>query len=792
MAHNNKNNNNKNKKHNNSPRYIPLPKSLWELRHRFPTVTRCVMLQCVRCHRWVAQPVTHSIPDVVQTCPTPATTTTTTHKEEKTQHQHEEQEKHESQHVKEESKDEWRSPRLRQHYEKVVDAFKSTRQQHHNEPQTKLPYFIPNPANFKCQWVYCDLCDVWADMREQWLGELYVAMVGAKNDEENSVGGVSSNGNNNSSGSNKGIRQRGSPHSQQERLNEELTKELHGRRSERLAKRPHNGIDIKYENSDGHDNVAEPSHSGRIAQHVNNLIHQDEAVLASFCWISCDRCGKLRRVHQPFPGGAPFVCELALNITSCAVPENEGLSSVFCGDSARSSMDDKMENNSLGDLALRDSVETEASVALTAATTGRRASKVATIGKRQSRRGSFSLESTLPLLRQLTTALRKRALGAFVKNLMIIPQEVRAKREEVVRSSLLIAEGGSRTDSNSPKRNSGGSIQGGVQHNKGGGSSSTPTHTPIKQEEKQEEQEVAEAEEKEERENEQQQQHLQKEEHYRNSKGGKKQTSEAFQTESPRPTRRLGCPPRHAKWELREDVNSHRISLVVNPSTESLDGVDHHKEISPLLLTQHQQGVKEEKHFNKTVSTETILKSTGVGDVTSNGNNKQMRNLMDKEEKMKRPSITVAPPAEMGLEKMSSIREEHHTGSSRGIVDRKRKKQTLLDDYYNSNHESVSQNSPRGSVPLDKDYNNTNEKKKKVKKEAKKQLQEDDVEIIHWVCCDVCNKWRIVPKKIPEGTEEWQCVMRGDGTNCSDTDDEIRMNRSEKERKTRGRPRKVR
>ncbi|KEG08514.1 hypothetical protein DQ04_07011050 [Trypanosoma grayi] len=55
-------------------------------------------------------------------------------------------------------------------------------------------------------------------------------------------------------------------------------------------------------------------------------------------------------------------------------------------------------------------------------------------------------------------------------------------------------------------------------------------------------------------------------------------------------------------------------------------------------------------------------------------------------------------------------------------------------------------------------------------------------DVIHWVCCDLCSKWRIVPEKIPADTAEWHCVMRADGTTCSDTDDEVRMNHSKKKR----------
>lgn len=48
------------------PRYIRLPDALYNLRHRYPTVTESVFLECTRCHQWVAVPVLRNVPDEVR------------------------------------------------------------------------------------------------------------------------------------------------------------------------------------------------------------------------------------------------------------------------------------------------------------------------------------------------------------------------------------------------------------------------------------------------------------------------------------------------------------------------------------------------------------------------------------------------------------------------------------------------------------------------------------------------------------------------------------------------------
>eukprot|EP00796_Vickermania_ingenoplastis_P004467 gene4467-3262_t len=63
-------------------------------------------------------------------------------------------------------------------------------------------------------------------------------------------------------------------------------------------------------------------------------------------------------------------------------------------------------------------------------------------------------------------------------------------------------------------------------------------------------------------------------------------------------------------------------------------------------------------------------------------------------------------------------------------------------------------------------------KKAKSKGRPKKKKPDDDqdVEIIHWVQCDKCEKWRVVPAAVDPSIATWECCMRP-GTTCDDLDD---------------------
>ncbi|ESL11676.1 hypothetical protein TRSC58_00568 [Trypanosoma rangeli SC58] len=713
-------------------RYIPMPESLWVLRHRFPNVTRSVLLQCVRCHRWVAQPVTTHPPDEVPTCPTQLEKGALKFKNNRHRRLRAEED---------ELEEEWRSPRFRQNQEKMVNAVKPTKRRGQEEPKETNAYYIPNPANFTCQWVYCALEDVWADLRDHWLGELYATLDGVRGGEE---GGSSSNGS----------RLRCIQQSPKERLNKELVKELHGKRSERLARKPHNGTDNKYEKSESHRSAAEVSLNEGIAQQLDTLVRHDEAVVASFCWISCDGCGKLRRVHQPFPGGAPFVCALALNIGSCSVPEQEGLGSVFFSQVDQVSMSDKSEST-VGDTVLRNAIGAGASAAAATtatavvastssdrtengatkmSTSGRRLGRSPAVGPHLAYKSSASAKLIVPLLRELTSALRKRALGAFVKNILTVPDEVRAKRESVVRASIVVAGDSRHTDSISPKR----------EERKRDWSEAQNNTLPLVNKAEPHHAEVDNA----------------------KSEVREQQNMNALPTETnvhvsevsckggvPRPCRRLGCPPRRMKEVARQEDAKTRVTPVPLPPS----GVT-----CPEELTEDDTTVK----LEAVATPSDVVANTGRTNTSLNG-----------------PPVKWALPAPSPEEPMTTADETpRKESSSKKVSGLKRTrpsmtedvKQNVVNDDDISNTKAISDAKPRDVA------------RRVGSDDINSALNKEEVEVIYWMCCDLCDKWRIVPEKISEDTDHWYCEMRADGTTCSDTDDEIRMNRSKK----RGRKRK--
>ncbi|EKF32492.1 hypothetical protein MOQ_003654 [Trypanosoma cruzi marinkellei] len=716
-----------------------MPEPLWALRHRFPNVTRSVLLQCVRCHRWVAQPVTKHPPDEVATYPTRLEKAASKPKDDRHQQSRKE---------KKEPKEEWRSPRLRQHYQKVVDAVKPQKPRIQEEPKERISLYIPNPANFTCQWSYCALEDVWADLRSNWLGDLYATLDGVKGNEEGS------------SSSSKSKRLKRSPQFQKERLNEELTRELHGKRSERLAKKPHNGKDVKQENNESNGSEDEPPPRELILRQVNKLIHHDETVVASFCWVSCDRCGKLRHVDQPFPGGAPFVCALALNIGSCSVPEQEGLGSVFCSETDHLSVGDKSVGIA-GDEALRVAIEAQAFAATSAAAvapTGNEAAKMTARGERRGFRRSAgglssacksraSVELSLPLLRELTSALRKRALGTFVKNIMMIPEEVRAKREEVARASLVVSEDTRHTDSVSPKRE--------FRESDGKDAQNSNSQREERENQNQEQEE-----------DEKKRGGTTGEEKYTNGApdGTINRVAETHRgEEAPRPYRRLGCPPRHALWKTREGTCPESLSTRVDPLPLKPSETTRSAEVAelPTAVKLEAAGTPCE-----------ISNSIGTIHESPNGNSAKREKSV--------------PPLEASTVSLADvpIRESF----AKNISGRKRtRRQSNLEDFGENNNDGNSIHTTQAAKPQGAKRRGRKPRRVENDDTSKTANEEEEVEIIHWVCCDLCDKWRIVPEKISEDTEHWYCEMRGDGTTCSDTDDEIRMNNLEGRRRRRRR-----
>ncbi|RHW69227.1 CW-type Zinc Finger [Trypanosoma brucei equiperdum] len=712
------------------PPYIPLPEPLWELRRRFPSVTRTVLLQCIRCHRWVAQPVTKSPPQESEPEVTKEgeVTSLSIMKASNASGENESGEERDGE-------EEWRSPRLQLHYDKVVGYVKGNAGERSGKKKELCPYFIPNPAVFTCQWTYCELEDTWSDLRGKWLGELYAAMGSAKNDNE---GGSRKNG---------GV----GDQEERKRLNLQLSRELHGRRSGRLAGGLHGTAGTRGESTKVQECATESTHSGGMADRVDNLVRSDEAVLAAFCWITCDSCGKLRRVHQPFPGGAPFVCSLALNIGSCSVPEIDGVSAIFGSARGHSALNRKLAYRD-GDAALRGAVKSDAAVSHAKARQGTAQNSIGSQGHHPN-----SLESSIPLLRSLTAAVRKRSLGGFIKNILTTPDEVRSKREEVMKASLDLA---GEKPSDIPKQQ--------LEVESIAMRPSDPTlkvdlGEPHKV--KVEEDPAV--------------QPKQTGERGKisaappgSARGGAEGANIGGDA-APKCSRRLGCPPRPVMRPLSNSAERHAAT------GNSAQGN---------LTTQ--PGAAPAR-----------IKAEGsIGSGVMGINSKPNANSGTDTGRTARPGSG----REAGIESKSNSSDGHSsfsTGNSARCTRRQLKLTEMLAQVDSgklpspssavTGNVSKNKNDNRGAATANRSQASGHKASRRTDgncskvEEASTSEDEEGYEVTHWVCCDACDKWRVLSKKLPHGTKRWECTMRGDGTTCDDTDDEVKMNREEKRKKAR-------
>lgn len=592
--------------------------------------------------------------------------------------------------------------------------------------------------------------DVWKDLREQWIGELYAALDSAKNNEEGDSG--------------KGGPRRQSPgRSQQDQLNEELVKELHGRRSERLAKKPNNGSDLKHENGKHSASRTEFFQGGRISRHVNTLIHNEEAVVASFCWISCEYCGKLRRVHQPFPGGAPFVCALALNVGSCSVPEHEGLGVVFSNNKTQNVANVRSESI-LGDIALREVVKAETlGTAITSRSSGhgvrnangttnmasvnfsgRRGLQGEAAGVSSSPRNSTSptrVATCLPLLRDLTLALRKRALGTFVKNIVMIPDEVRAKREEVMLASVTFNEEKPSADSLLPKPET-------SRDKLRDACDGTAQDSPVRGADPQ------------------------KQKRQRQGSNGSCNMDDTGRSKD-------------TGNAVDDRARTHTAVVCREEATachgRSVDDLPHHPQSKKI----------NENTSQKRTALKMKLEPSFSADVV------QPEGPIEGFKEIKLESVET-PPYGWRDDNNSCSGPPNDCFQEMGTAET-----TVVEDL------SARPGGKRriGRPPLKASDSTKTYKRRKINnncgdakvsgvgRRGRKAIRvgdddtttavgAEDPDVIHWVCCDSCGKWRIVPQKIEEETKHWCCEMRADGTTCSDTDDEIRKKSSSKRRKT--------
>lgn len=714
-------------------RYIPLPPELYSLRHKVPSSLHYLLLECQRCFQWIPVEVTSYIPEVL---PCSAL-------EVRDEQWIVSRRERNNTGVKDEGGEEercWRSPRLREHHGSHHLPVSSSslshgrrasggvppeaaQQQHHvaqkdNKDGSEVPsLYIPNPQCFVCNGLMCEKGDRLLALRSEWLRTLYASCL----KEENYRGGDLP------------PFHTGDPpvtlHSEEGRqhlakmLKTSLSEELDIRRSERLAGRKRQQEDSVYhhhhhqqvgesfaghaweEREDGMETFKIESENGKwaptaevvlsstspsssplhvdtgvvansafVRQMVKQAFQEDTALSSSFCWVMCERCGKMRRTAQPFPGGSPFVCALSV-AKSCRVSQIEGLRLY----------NQKYSDRMLERISLLSSgpgvhfpFQLEDDDSSSATPTARREAKSSreVLGETQKARAHHSLFSSsqnepllrwiigysqtlssspssssakkgnraqksshslspeeemyFPSLKVLTTAIRKKSMSTFVKKMVLDPKEIRKKRERIGCSMFLE---GTTTIS----------------------SSSEPPVSP------------------------------------------------------PPPQQELSVSLTHSG----------------SSASQKVKGIDHGKN---------------EKHSSPFVE-------------------ERKKNVENKHESAtgQLSHHHSQPPSSL-----KHAKEEQHCGSNR----------VALSSFTSSSREEkpLSQKRKRNGVRNPEPTVKEDEKWPSngegiSKKGRRKKLNE---EVIYWIQCDKCDKWRIVPRSIKP--DKWECSMRLN-TTCEDTDD---------------------
>ncbi|CAD2217742.1 CW-type Zinc Finger, putative [Angomonas deanei] len=379
------------------PRYIPLPHELYKLRVRYPSVTEAVTLECAVCKQWVTTKVVDHIPAEVEDPVASSSDQLEAFEElqqtvwkpyvKKTISAERDASAFHSERISKiiEGKVEQLKKRRRgktAEEENEATAMLASIAKRKLEggdaastpppPVEVCPYYIQNPLLFHCGWTYCEKVDQLMDLRVQWLQTLYKGVVLAQREQEEST----TSSEEEAEGKEKVVTPKkpileekllssdvkfNNIDAFRELLNKTLAEELDFRRNERLANRSEKSggdqpVDIeKALNSIPQLAATKLSKSiqltsdslidtreGRkeiqqawVQAAAYVLVHDsDDTVLSCFCWATCEWCGKVRRLAQPFPGGGfPFICSLLPNLT-CDTTEMEGIvqyTTQYCG-----------------------------------------------------------------------------------------------------------------------------------------------------------------------------------------------------------------------------------------------------------------------------------------------------------------------------------------------------------------------------------------------------------------------------------------------------------------------------
>ncbi|CCW66207.1 unnamed protein product [Phytomonas sp. Hart1] len=647
--------------------------------------------------------------------------------------------------------------------------------------------FIPNPFCFTCDWLYCQQADLLSDLRQTWLGALYKTTLSftfsgsgepkttsarpseevEEKDERKTMPSVSST----------------MPfdvlRGHQDALNAELARELNIRWSGRLvAEREKRRRQLlSSQNSKGlkpHSSNGESNNETNNSEEddINELFLREEAkaakglckvgsyglknlrntwlrtamrhllkdrssksfygdeegesvALSAFCWVVCENCGKLRRVAQPFPGGVPFICALSRSIGSCKVPEVEGLISctadltevelrraVFASailpyplhqygtqlhtegeDLSLTLKEEPISTKRNGNAGVKreeakgnggwggakddepfmQELRSELGqrlVALLERVAESHSKSPSATHKRQKNNGYRNdhgislIESALPLLKDLSARVQKRLLGTFAKQIMTIPQEIRTKRDDILKASFL--------------------------------------DEPAKVEE----------------------------ENVVKEKSTIKQPLEAVEN-------------KHLKKSAVAN-----FAVVQRETTPPDSNVQNEKRKRGVELSEDAPRMRRRKAMSKTYEHEASPKSAELptSDIKAPaGLPSRRQKEITKPLVVKSEELDTSGPGNTQILGVKRIR-----------LSRDEVKLPL------SNRTSMS-SKVEDQAPVVK------------RKKGRPPKQNTELEIVFWVRCDICNKWRIVSQPIPDNTTFWECKLRDDKTTCAMMDDEIML-----------------
>lgn len=732
-----------------APRYIELPEELYSLRDRYPAVVESLFMECIRCRQWVAVSVLSAAPQEAEAAevatwswPRHISGTSAEERGGGVAGPHRRS-------SREDSKGVGRCG-TRGLYSKILEQVRQQQRAQSScrvEPLPKPELYIPNPCSFVCGgWQCAWQPDSMADLREAWLSDIYHSFRSCRAAAAEVEGRATSSSAAGGKDDLQCVRALTASAGKallrecRDELNESLSLELDVCR--RAGLRPTTARTAKdtcdYGSLDlgsrvGASGGAAVSLSRGQARWVTAAVrhllrpksgchfpddgeYSGDGIMAACCWVACEVCGKLRRVAQPFPGGAPFICALAVapgdstGGGGCAVSEVDGLlqatmrmteeelvyaalSSPFLPHPAKEQL--QALSNSTAAPGCAGAAPGVAREVLVQTLLDEpilrliRSSVASTIGggtgwcsspRRRSGSGpidahSFLLDA-LPVVRAVARSVKKKSVSGLVKLIQLSPAEIKQKREAVLRKNFLAAHdmavGGDgdavreETQPESPHRRSGSSLSQ-VLGPKTGLSGSAAASPRRKRD--------------------------------RAAVAGDDATASG--TAVSRQWRNLG---------------DRSAAISESPPSEVVFSTTEVPAEAPRLESVAGAG----RRGGRAASRGTAQRGRPAKAGTVEGEVGELR--------------------KPGRRLDGEPRRARGRGAGRG---RGRGRGVLQDD------------GARLAVAVDDDSGET--------------------EVVHWVQCDRCNKWRIVEKRVPSSIVFWECAMRWDAsgrrTSCADVDD---------------------